>query len=158
MCTACTNALLMVQVIWISESLFNSALHDSLWHNAHVFHCAAQRYHKIQMSCDWNTQKTRYKNGYHPHKTRSSRSGHDTTETKDRKRRARKRKRCWCWAKERKWEVRERERGRGGRRRGGREWQRGTMRGSPSICLNAAACPGGREPERVHSGLNKGCS
>lgn len=41
---------------------------------------------------------------------------------------------------------------------GRREWQRGTMRGSPSICLNAAACPGGREPERVHSGLNKGCS
>ncbi len=40
----------------------------------------------------------------------------------------------------------------------GREWQRGTMRGSPSICLKATACPVGREPECVHSGLNNGCS
>lgn len=37
-------------------------------------------------------------------------------------------------------------------------WQRGTMRGSPSICLKATACPVGREPECVHSGLNNGCS
>lgn len=40
----------------------------------------------------------------------------------------------------------------------GEKWQRGTMRGSPSICLKATACPVGREPECVHSGLNKGCS
>lgn len=38
------------------------------------------------------------------------------------------------------------------------EWQRGTMRGSPSICLKATACPVGRAPECVHSGLNNGCS
>lgn len=41
---------------------------------------------------------------------------------------------------------------------GGEKRQRGTMRGSPSICLKATACPVGREPECVHSGLNKGCS
>lgn len=40
----------------------------------------------------------------------------------------------------------------------GGKWQRGTMRGSPSICLKATACPVGREPECVHSGLNNGCS
>lgn len=48
----------------------------------------------------------------------------------------------------------ERRNGRGG----GEKWQRGTMRGSPSICLKATACPVGREPEWVHSGLNNGCS
>lgn len=42
--------------------------------------------------------------------------------------------------------------------REGEKWQRGTMRGSPSICLKATACPAGREPECVHSGLNNGCS
>lgn len=44
------------------------------------------------------------------------------------------------------------------RKRGGEKGREEPCEGSPSICLNAAACPGGREPERVHSGLNKGCS
>lgn len=53
---------------------------------------------------------------------------------------------------------REKVRGKERERNEGEKRQRGTMRGSPSICLKATACPVGREPECVHSGLNKGCS
>lgn len=48
--------------------------------------------------------------------------------------------------------------GREKKKENGEGWRRGTMRGSPSIWLKAAACPEGREPESVHSGLNKGWS
>lgn len=56
--------------------------------------------------------------------------------------------------------VFKREKRRGKKREvdGKGKWQIGTMRGSPSICLKATACPVGREPECVHSGLNNGCS